>query len=223
MKKLTLIIIIITCLTGCAWWNSKDAPPTNPETIYDQGYNYYQKGNYEEAIASFQKLKEEYPLSELAIRAELGIADAHFSMEEYGYAEAAYTAFAKLHPASEYLPYVIYQSGMCHYKQILSIDRDQTPTRNALKEFERLVIRFPGSAFSAMATKYIRDCKVLLADQEFYVGELYFKMKHYKAAMRRFEGLVKNYAHLGLDDKLQSIMAETKKRLAATKDKDIVQ
>lgn len=222
-KKITFITILVILISGCAWWKNKTVPSSNPETLYEQGYKDYQKGRYEKAIESFQKLKEEYPLSELAIRAELGIADAHFSMEEYGYAENAYSSFANLHPANEYLPYVIYQVGMCNYKQMLSIDRDQTATRNALNEFEKLSSRFPSSKFSVLAGKNIRDCKSMLAEHEFYVGELYFKMKQYKAAMRRFENILKNYAHLGLDKKVQLIMAETRKQLAEKKDKVKIQ
>ena len=192
----------------------------NPEALYQQGYKYYQKGRYEKAIESFQKLKEEYPLSELVTMAELGIADAHFSTEEYSYAESAYSSFASLHPANENLPYVMYQIGMCHYKQILSIDRDQIETGNALKEFEKLVTRFPASKFSLLAEKKIKECKNMLAEHEFYVGELYFKMEQYKAAMRRFENIAKNYANLGLDYKVQFFMEETRKQLAKTKEPD---
>lgn len=222
-KKATVITILLILISGCSWWKSKVVPPSNPEIMYEQGYKDYQKGSYEKAIESFQKLKEEYPLSELAIRAELGIADAHFSMEEYSHAENAYSFFANLHPANEYLSYVMYQIGMCHYKQLLSIDRDQTATKNALNEFEKLITRFPRSGFSVLAEKNIRDCKSLLAEHEFYVGEMYYKMKQYKAAMRRFENIAKNYAHLGFDKKLQFIMEETRKHLLNTKNKVVIQ
>src|SRR5574340_1115641 len=110
--------------SGCAFWKSNELPKNNPEALYQRGHEDYLKGRYAKAIESFQRLKEEYPLSELAIRAELGIADANFSMEEYGYAEMGYNDFVNLHPTNENLPYVMYQIGMCHYNQLLSIDRD---------------------------------------------------------------------------------------------------
>lgn len=223
LKKTTLLAALIILISGCALWNKQAVTPSSPEIIYARGYKDYQKGNYEKAIESFQKLKEEYPLSELAIRAELGIADAHFSMEEYGYAESAYSAFASLHPTNDFLPYVLYQIGMCHYKQLLGIDRDQTATLSALREFEKLTSRFPGSQFSILAEKNIRHCKELLAGHEFYVGNLYFKMKQYKAAMQRFKNIAKNYAHLGFDEKLQFIIAETRKGLANAEDKASIQ
>ena len=110
------------------------------------------------------------------------------------------------------MPYAIYQLGMCHYKQMYSIDRDQTETNKAIKEFERLIARFPNSKFSLMAEKMLRECKKNLAENEFYVGKFYFKKKQYKSALKRFETIAKDYANLGLDYKLSYFIGETKKR-----------
>ncbi len=219
-NKFLVLFIVTSFLSGCAWFISKEIPRNNPNALYQKGYEDYQKERYEKAIESFQKLKEEYPLSELALQAELGIADSHFSMEEYGYAELAYSDFINLHPTNENLPYVMYQVGMCHYKQVLSIDRDQTETWKALKEFEKLLTRFPSSKFSFLAEGNIRECKKQLADHEFYVGEIYFKMKQYKAALKRFDIIAKNYSNLGLDYKVNYMIEETKKLMANTEVKD---
>ena len=212
-KKLFFFIAVIFFLSGCGWWKGKEIPRNSPEALYQKGYEDYQQGRYEKAIESFQRLKEEYPLSELAIRGELGIGDANFSMQEYGYAELAYSDFVNLHPANENLPYVMYQIGMCHFNQMLTIDRDQTETLKALKEFEKLIARFPTSKFSFLAEKNIKECKRRIAEHEYYVGEIYFKMKKYKAAMKRFENIMKNYSNLGLDYKVNFIMMETKRLL----------
>jgi outer membrane protein assembly factor BamD len=151
----------------------------------------------------------------------MGIADSHFSDENYGEAEIAYNDFVNLHPTNENVPYAIYQLGMCHYKQMYSIDRDQTETRKAIKEFERLIARFPASKFSLMAEKMLRECKKNLGEHEFYVGHFYFKRKQYKAALKRFEAVMKNYANLGLDYKVNYFITESKRRLAEEESKKI--
>ena len=70
-------------------------------------------------------------------------------------AETAYSDFISLHPTNENVPYALYQLGMCHYNEIEAIDRDQTETVKARKEFEKLVARYPESKFSVMAEKLI--------------------------------------------------------------------
>jgi outer membrane protein assembly factor BamD len=217
-KLIPVVLIVALCLSGCAWlqnWFQKSPMVgTSPEALYRRGYEDYQDGRYKKAVESFVRLKEENPLSDLAILAELGIADAYFSDEEYAEAEVGYADFINLHPTNENLPYAMYQLGMCHYNQIPTIDRDQTETLRAKKSFETLLARFPSSKFSFMAEKMLLECKKHLAEQEFYIGEFYFNRKKYKAALSRFELIAKNYANLGLDYKIDYFIDETKRRLA---------
>jgi len=212
------VVFAIFSLSGCGWWQHlwerTDKAKRTPEIIYQQGYEAYQDGWYKKAIEHFQRLRDEFPLHNLAIIAEMGIADSQYSDENYGEAEIAYNDFVNLHPTNENVPYAIYQLGMCHYKQMYSIDRDQTETMKAIKEFERLIARFPTSKFSLMAEKMVRECKQNLGEQEFYVGHFYFKRKQYKAALKRFETVMRNYANLGLDYKVNYFISVTKKRLA---------
>jgi outer membrane protein assembly factor BamD len=213
-KALLLVaLLILFFLGGCSLWKKQDMTKATPEGLYRQGHENYQDGHYAKAIESFRRLKEEYPLSQLAIMAELGIADSFFSQKEYGDALMAYSDFLNLHPINENLPYAMYQLGMCHYLQMYEIDRDQTETLSAKKEFERLVARFPDSKFSFLAEKMIRDCNVRLGEHEFYVGHLYFKMKKYEAALKRFEIVTKKYPNIGLDYKVNFFIAETKKKI----------
>lgn len=182
-----------------------------PEGLYEYGCSRYQDGKYKKAIEAFQRLKEEYPLSKFAIMAELGIADSYFSQKEYIDAEMYYNDFISLHPTNENLPYVIYQLGMCHYKQMYSIDRDQTETLKAKKEFERLISRFPSSKFAFMSEKKLKDCMQRLGEHEFYVGHFYFKIKKYRAALKRFENVAREYPNLGMDYKVSFFLHETKR------------
>lgn len=215
---LLILLALIFMMTGCGWvknlFTKKDMGRSTPDAIYARGYEDYQEGRYEKAIESFQRLKEVYPLSPLAILAEMGIADAQFSNKAYAEAEVAYTDFYNLHPTNENIPYVLYQIAMCHYNQMPTIDRDQSEALRARKDFERLITRFPNSKFSFLAEKRLRESRQHLAEHEFYIGEFYFRTKKYKAALKRFEGIAKDYSGLGLDYKLNWYLAETKKLAA---------
>jgi outer membrane protein assembly factor BamD len=210
---LAAFAVFLLLFSGCALFKHTDMARSTPEGLYQRGLDDYQEGRYKKAVESFQRVKDEHPLSEVSLLAELGIGDSYFSNEQYAEAELAYADFLSLHPANENLPYVIYQLGMCHYKQIGSIDRDQTETVRAKKEFERLVARFPSSKFSFMAEKMIQECRRMLGEKEFYIAHVYYKLKRYGAALRRFEVIAKDYAGLGLDYKVDFFLAETRKRL----------
>jgi len=218
-KRVFLVLLaVVFLLSGCKMWlpwsKKVEMARATPEGLYQQGLEEYKEGGYKRSIELFQRVKEEYPLSPLAIMAEMGIADAYFSGKQYLEAAPAYSEFLNLHPTNENLPYVMYQIGMSHFNEITTIDRDQSETFKALKEFERLMVRFPGSKFSFMAEKMIRDCKKTLGEQEFYVGEFYFNIKEYRAALHRFEKIARNYANVGLDYKVNYFIVETKRRIS---------
>jgi outer membrane protein assembly factor BamD len=186
-----------------------------PDGLYQQGVELYQDGSYKRAVEIFQRVRDEYPLSEYALSAELGVGDAYYSDESYPEAVASYQEVINLHPTNENLPYAMYQLGMSYFKQITTVDRDQSEGVKALKAFEQLVARFPQSRFSVQGERMIRECKKALGEQEFYVGEFYFTNGHYRAALRRFERIARDYANAGLDLKVNQYIAETKRRLAA--------
>jgi outer membrane protein assembly factor BamD len=60
----------------------------------------------------------------------------------------------------------------------------------------------------------IRDCRRILAEKEFYVGEFYFNQKKYQAALRRFETVAREYPNVGLDFKVGFYIQESRRRLA---------
>ena len=218
-----ILVFLLTSLTGCAWWDSlwgkEPRVRQTPEGLYQRGFEYYKKGDYKKAIETFSRVRDEYPLNPVALMAELGIADSYFENEQYVDAEVAYNSFVELHPTNPNVPYAMFQLGMCHYHQMQTIDRDQTETLKARKEFERLMARFPRSKFAIMAEKNLREVKQRLAEHEFYVGEFYYRTKKYEAALKRFEGIQRDYANLGLDYKTSRFIEETKQRLKEEQDK----
>lgn len=214
LALLTVVLLLSGCKMWWPWAKKAEMAYTNPEGIYQQALEEYKDGEYKRAIGLFERVKEEYPLSPLAIMAEIGIADSYYSGKQYPDASLVYSEFLNLHPTNENLPYVMYQIGMCHFNEITTIDRDQSETLKALKEFERLRVRFPDSRFSFMAEKMIRDCRKTLGEHEFYVGKFYFNIKEYRAALLRFEKITKDYANVGLDYKVNYFIVETKRRIA---------
>jgi len=215
-----LLILVLAGMGGCGWWKGSPIRGGTPERLYQSGYQNYHEGDYEKAIEAFQRLQEQYPLSDLALKAELGIADSHYSAGDFVEAEMSYLDFSSLHPTNENVPYAMYQAGMCHYRQMLSIDRDQTATHQAGEAFAKLIARFPGNPFSIMAEKRLRECNERLADHEFYVGYFYFKRSKYKAALARFETILEKYPGTHMNFRLNYLIEETKRRMASAAGKE---
>jgi len=211
---LVLACLLVVSASGCALFSRPEMTLNSPEALYERGVEFYQKEKYSKAIEAFQRVKEEYPLSKYALMAELGISDSYFSDDLFAEAEMNYGEFINLHPTNPNISYAVYQLGMCHYKQMMTIDRDQIETIKAKKEFERVLSQFPSSKFASLAEEKLRECRQRLAENEFYIGHFYFKSKQYKAALKRFETVARDYANLGLDYKVNHFIQETKRRIA---------
>ena len=192
MKRLLLcLLVVIFAVYGCSAFGTKEEKTA--AQLATEGREEYADGDYKSAIEAYEKLKDWYPFSAFAKEAELKVADAHYHLEEYEQAIAAYEQFERLHPNDEKIPYVVYQIARCYFDRMKGLDRDQTNTEKALQVFRRLQSRFPESEYAEKTEKRIQQCLKTLAGHEFYVGEFYFKQEHYKAALNRFYNVINNY------------------------------
>ena len=96
---------------------------------------------------------------------------------------------------------MLFQLGECYFRQILSIDRDQSAVINAQRWFEKLVGRFPDDRHTKEAKEKIRECQTRLAEREIYVGKFYFRRGDFFSALDRFEKVVHVYPNAGLTDR----------------------
>jgi len=191
--RVTCTLLAVLLLAPACGWFSKKKPDRPPEVLVESGYRKLKAGKYEKAVEDFEQVRDRYPYSQEAMLAELKAADAKYFSKKYDEALQDYKNFEKLHPSHPQIPYVIYQQGLCYYRQRGTIDRDPTFTFKALQEFKRLQQRFPQWERMDKVKDYIAKCQLALADHEFYVGEFYFKTGRYQAALDRFAAIQEEY------------------------------
>jgi outer membrane protein assembly factor BamD len=184
--------------SGCASWKKKEPDPT-PQVLFEKAMKFFNKKNYERAAEAFKKVRDEFP---------------YLFNKNYAEAIVLYEEFKKLHPMHPEVPYTIYQLGMCHYKQMRTLDRDQTETEKAIEQFRYLIENFPQSAHATEAKARMQTCLRQLADHEFYIGSFYFRTKRYKAALGRFQGILQKYPDFGLDQKIKPLIATCQTEIA---------
>ncbi len=194
-----MVFFLLLPLTGCSkndlftslGFSSRTAD--SPEALAMKGLDYYEHGKYEKAKRSFEKLLSSYPFSEYSLLAELKTADSNFYLEEYEEAVLQYMDFEKRHPTNEAIPYVMFQIGMCYYKQIDTIDRDVSNANNAIYSFSKLLRAFPNSPYKDETRTRIRAARNFLAYHEFYVASYYMRTGSHEEAKARLEQLLKQY------------------------------
>ncbi|MEM2983419.1 MAG: outer membrane protein assembly factor BamD, partial [Candidatus Bathyarchaeia archaeon] len=206
-KLFVFVVFSILLFSGCATENPKKTE--SADAIYKKAMDEYKRRKYSDAIASFYRLKYDYPAEAASVLADLRIADAHFHNKDYNEAITSYEDFRKLHPTSPYVDYVTYQLGLCHYNQILTIDRDQKHTQMALNEFYYLLTHYPSSPYAKPSYEKFLECQKKIVDHEAYVANFYYKKGKYRAAINRFESAVTNYPSIPLKDDMLYIFADS--------------
>ncbi len=181
------MLIICVLFAACSYRDPDIDKPAHE--LAKNGMDEFTEKDYRKAIVYFEKLRDWYPFSKFAKLAELKIADAHFHLKEYDDAISAYEEFEQLHPNNEAIPYVIQQIGNSYFEQLDTIDRDQTPALKAIETYERLIKNHPDDPHSKEITEKIKICKKGIVENQIYIGRFYYRTKHYKSALARFQSV----------------------------------
>ena len=207
-----LSVLLLTLVMACAGGSpdpDEFGEVPSAEDLYAEGAAKLEKGGFhfwfidtrdhQGAIDTFQDIIDNYPYSDYAILAELRIADAYFDQELWEEALSYYRDFSELHPDHERVPYTILRAALAYYHQSRPANRDQTATRQALKQLERLRDDYPLAPESEEADQLWRVLRTRLAESVMNIGDFYMDQSEYRSAADRFRSVLNEYPGLGLD------------------------
>jgi outer membrane protein assembly factor BamD len=205
-RALTIIIwlFISSLIFSCAHDTDKIKPA---QELYDEAAQLAKKGDVEKAAEAFMQVRTYYPGHELARKAIFSTADLYFDQEEYELALKNYEEFRLLYPTDKDAGYCLFRIGMCHYKQMGTLDRDQNETMKAIQSFEVFMKTYPGSPYGKEAADSLKEAKTLLAKNYVYIGKFYLKKGNSKAACTRFQSVKRQYPDTDLGEDIDSLIS----------------
>lgn len=185
--------LLLFCLLLSACSGGVVPPILSADHYMREGDEFFADERYEDAIASWEKVRERYVSPEVNAQAELKIANAQFQAEKYVEAAVSFEAFLKQYPEHPALSDVLYRLGTSYYQEILAPERDQTTTRNALSVFDTLLKRFPEDGRRSEIEPLMAECRARLAGHELHIGSFYLRKEKYAAAIGRLEPIIAQY------------------------------
>jgi outer membrane protein assembly factor BamD len=197
MKK---ALIAATLLLGaCGSKRDVDVMPAgrSDRLVFETGEKAFEKHRWTEARESFRRVVDGYPNSEYAPLARLRLGDSYFEdggTANYVLAISEYRQFLTLYPSHPRSDYATFQVGECFFKQRNGPDRDQTPTHDALEEYQKVVDHHPDSPHAEKAKVRIAECREGLARADYLVGLFYQRTRRaYRSAWLRYERILAHY------------------------------
>lgn len=192
------VLLSLAVLVGACASKEGKLPVGTPQPdkfLFDRGTENLNKKKWLRAREYFRQLVDNYPQSPYRPDAKLGLGDTYLgenTTESVILAVNEYREFLTFYPTSRRADYAQFKLGMSHYAQMLAPQRDQTQTKEAIKEFETFVERFPNSSLLPEGKKKLRECKDRLSDSEYAVAVFYWRSRWYPGAIDRFKGLLKS-------------------------------
>lgn len=179
----------------------------NARRSYENAFEAFEDRDCLTADPLFRRIRREYPYSRYAALAELRVADCAVIQDNYTEAIRAYRSFIRHRPAHAEVPYAQYKIAEAYYRQIPTDfflspppqERDQAPTRNALRQLRRFILDYGDSEYIAEARNMVRASLTLLAQHELYVAEFYLGRDRPRAAVGRLRHLLDVYEGSGVE------------------------
>jgi outer membrane protein assembly factor BamD len=201
--------MVLVLTAGCA---STGAPRRSADEWFELGQRELARRRYTRAEQAFSKFLEQHPQDRRRPEALIGLADALYGDKRYEEAKFQYRRFLELFPANPEAAKAQFNSAMCSYQRMKTIDREQSTTQEAVQEFQRLIQFYPRSPYVDEATEKLAASRARLAAYELYVGRFYYGQGAYAAAIGRFEGLLKAYPEVGFADEVLFLLGNAFER-----------
>jgi outer membrane protein assembly factor BamD len=192
-------LALAAALGGCAHGGVDTASlsSSSDAIVWDAAAKAYEKKQWENARQYYKRIVDGFPNSEYGPGARLGLGQSYFEeggSGNYILAVASLREFLTLYPSHPRADFAQFLVAEAYYKQKNSPDRDQSATKKALAEYERLLDLYPSSPEVEKARARIRECRGSLARHEYLVGWFYQKGRQaWRSAILRYEGILADF------------------------------
>jgi len=191
------LAVVLALSVGCAGGKKGLVPEGMSEPdkfLFDKGTVALNAKKWLTARAFFKQVTETYTQSAYRPDAKLGLGDTYLgegSSEALVLAINEFREFLTFYPMNARADYAQFKLGMAHFRQMRDPQRDQTETREAVKEFDALIARYPNSALMPDVRAKLRDAQDRLSGADYAVGLFYFRQRWYPGAIDRFQTVLK--------------------------------
>jgi outer membrane protein assembly factor BamD len=210
-------LAISTLAVGLAACGARTADvPPDPALadrfLYERGTDALARRKWLDAREYLREIVDNYPGSPHRADAKLGVGDAYLgegTAESLVLAANEYREFLTFYPTHRRADYAQYKLAMTFYEQMRAPDRDQTPTKEALAEFDLFFARFPESPLAPEVKEKWRIARDRLSAWSYGVGLTYFRQRWYPGAIDRFREVIRDDPGFSQMDSVYYHLAES--------------
>lgn len=162
--------------------------------LFKRGQEEIKEENWLRAREYFRQIVDNYPQSTFRPDAKLAVGDTFIgedTTESLVLAINEFREFLTFYPTHPRADYAQFRLAVAYSEQMLAPDRDQTATRDVIRELQAFIERYPNSSMMAEARKLLREAQDRLSESSYRVGMTYFRMRWWRGAIDRFREVLK--------------------------------
>ena len=191
-RLLAVTLAATLVMAGCGAQRNA-VPPASAQAdqfLFERGTAAFKEKKWLQAREYFRQIVDNYPQSPYRPDAKLAVGDTYIgehSVEALMLGVNEFREFLTFYPTSARADYAQYRLATALADQMRAAERDQTNTREVLKEMQVFFDRYPNSALLPDAKTLMRRAKDRLSEASYRVGFYYFRSKWYPGAIDRFK------------------------------------
>jgi outer membrane protein assembly factor BamD len=112
------------------------------------------------------------------------------------YDEAIYkfNKIIRLYPSHKNIDYAYYMIAMCYYEQIKGENFDGFNNKEALKNFQKILNKFPKSDYAKDSSQKIIFINEIIAAKHMNIAMFYYEKSKYLAALNRYKIVINDHS-----------------------------
>lgn len=163
------------------------------DVMYEAALDYYDQKDYYRAMNLFEQVISAYRGTSKVEEIYYYYAYCYYHQQDYTVASYYFKRYAKSFPKNERAEECMFMSAYCYYLDSPRYSLDQTNTLEAIKEMQLFIDFYPISDRIESCNDLIDELRAKLEKKDFEIAKLYLKTESYKAAIKSFNGVLRDY------------------------------
>lgn len=214
MTRLLASVILALAAAACAGKSGlvPQGMAQADKYLYEQGSVALNDEKWLQSREYFRQIVDNYPQSPFRPDAKLAVGDTYLGEntdESLLLAANEFREFLTFYPTNARADYAQYRLAIAYAEQMLGADRDQSATRDTIRELETFVQRYPNSTLLPEARGLLRSARDRLSEASYRVGFFYFRQRYYRGAIDRFREVLKDDPDYSARDAVYFHLAES--------------
>lgn len=160
---------------------------------YAAAKKYYAEEDYDKALSLFDELGTIMRGGPESENVHFYIANCHFELDDYYFANYYYRNFVKTYPISPRAEEAAFKGAYCSYLNSPKSSLDQSETEKALEEFQLFLNRYPQTSLKDSTNTMIAELRLKLEKKAFDNAKLYYLTENYKSASVALENMLRDF------------------------------